>query len=136
MEEKNIMFIYGTLRKGHQRENALKGQEFLGLGRTVKPYLFAYSPRTKFPAICEVPDIDHKTKVIGEVWKVDRKCLDLLDSIEGHPNFYTRFKIEIEMKDHMQKAWAYFLDLDTLIRIMDPLELIEHGDYTKYLANS
>jgi gamma-glutamylcyclotransferase (GGCT)/AIG2-like uncharacterized protein YtfP len=115
------VFTYGTLRKGCSRNYVLKDSSFLGEATTAAKYSL-YSLGS-FPALT----VDGKTSVLGELYEVSDEVLDLLDRIEGHPNFYTRSMVEIS---NGEEVYAYFLDGE-----FDNCSFIESGDWVSYIKD-
>tara|TARA_B100000579_G_scaffold429891_1_gene442385 strand:- start:516 stop:875 length:360 start_codon:yes stop_codon:yes gene_type:complete len=96
----NKLFVYGTLKKQHSRNNILGAASFIKEIKTLPNYTMI--DLGAFPGI-----LDLGTNVIyGELYEVDDSTLEVCDLIEGHPNFYTRKFINLEFDDI---AEAYFL---------------------------
>lgn len=88
------IFVYGTLKRGRGNDYLLHGQEFLGEFLTKKQYdLF----ETGIPGL-----VEGEYQVKGEVWSVDKNTLMALDSLEGHPDWYTREEVELEGIENVQ----------------------------------
>ena len=105
MPEKNLLFIYGTLKQGFSNHRYLAGSKFLGTARTQEKYAM-YSDGLPFVIMTEPV-----SQIQGELYQVDDITLDLLDDIEGHPNWYRREQVEICLDDgnySITKAWVYF----------------------------
>lgn len=99
------VFVYGTLKQGHGNHDALRHSDFLG--RCALTGNYALLSLGWFPGLIESKDQPQRT-VVGEVYRISRETLDVLDMIEGHPNFYRRVKVSTPWKG----AWAYFLPED------------------------
>ena len=82
----NKVFVYGTLKKGFGNHDLLKSSKFLG-----EAYI-----RAQLYSLGGLPVAIEKSSsfVFGEVYEVTDDILDLLDRLEGHPNFYTRKEID------------------------------------------
>jgi len=85
--------VYGTLRYGFGNHGLIKDSDFLGYGWTKNKMRLCvqglpYMIRGK-----------HKdgTNVEVEVYSVDEQTLANLDALEGHPGFYRRDKIGINL---------------------------------------
>jgi gamma-glutamylaminecyclotransferase len=105
MPENNLVFVYGTLKQGFSNDRYLSGSKFLGTGWTVNKYAM-YSDGLPFVIMTEPV-----SQIQGELYQVDDITLDLLDDIEGHPNWYRREQVEICLDDgnySITKAWVYF----------------------------
>ena len=103
----SLVFVYGTLKRGHGRNNFMRpqGSQFLGETKTLP--LYTMHNLGSFPAIVA----QGTTAISGEVYEVDEKTLDILDQIEGNPNFYRRELIHTDFGE----AWAYFLPAGRVI---------------------
>lgn len=59
-----------------------------------------------FPGVVKITtDGQPHGYIQGEVWEINDAVLDQLDGIEGHPEFYERFKVETSQGI----AWMYLL---------------------------
>lgn len=91
-------FAYGTLKSTHSRGNTLEYS--LGMLRVSLPYkMVSLGP---FPGL--VPDENYH-QITGELFDISTEELDILDMIEGYPDFYTR-KQEIILD---APTWIYYL---------------------------
>lgn len=99
----NKVFVYGTLKKG----NTLRGidkfgdAEFVSVAETVDSEFSMFSLGA-FPAVT----FGGVHKVSGEVWQVGNETFDVLDQIEGYPDFYTRSVVETTAGP----AWMYHIE--------------------------
>lgn len=108
------VFVYGTLKEGHGNHDYLRTSKlirrayvpgFLLINTTGYPYAFEAEP-TDF--------------VIGEVYEVDDKTLENLDSLEGYPSHYNRAKVNAYELDTLlsgerkqaDEAWIYYIEDD------------------------
>jgi gamma-glutamylaminecyclotransferase len=94
------VFVYGTLKRGHSNSFILERAKFLGED-TIKGKMLDLGP---YPCVVR----GNKT-VHGEVYEIGPATLKRMDYLEGHPDFYTRHKIET---GNGHQAWAYFIDSD------------------------
>ena len=105
----NRVAVYGTLKSGFSNNRLLQKADLVGTGKLkdrypleVKglPYLYAEK------GVGEFVDV--------EVYDVDDELLARLDQLEGHPNWYKRERVLVDMDDWSQStAWVYFLDEPT-----------------------
>lgn len=104
-DKEQLVFVYGTLKKGHSNHLCLNGAEFKGYDTLVGPYtMFDLGA---FPGVSAIPDADEENRIRGEVYMVDGgEGIDTLDILEGHPTFYTRVMLELESG---RFAWVYLL---------------------------
>ena len=86
------IFVYGTLMRGMGNHHLLSGATFLGRAVTNEKYaMFCAGVPFVNPSI-------HQTHIMGELFEViDQDCLDRLDRLEGHPDWYCRTKIHVSM---------------------------------------
>lgn len=82
-----LVFVYGTLKKGHLRARVMEECEFVG-ERTLSG-LRMFDTGHGYPAV-----VPGEGVVKGEVYKVDDVKLRDLDGIEGVPTLYTREKMD------------------------------------------
>lgn len=75
-----VLFIYGTLKRGRCRADALAGQTFLGEARTHRD-AYLLLDCGDYPGLVEAQHA--AAPVEGELWRVDDDCLARLDEIEG-----------------------------------------------------
>jgi gamma-glutamylcyclotransferase (GGCT)/AIG2-like uncharacterized protein YtfP len=122
-DNKHSVLIYGELRLGFWKDYILNGATHLGTGRTCEHYAlyvasFPYAMRheSRYP-------------IVGEIFRVNEKTLEHLDLLQGHPYWYRRLLVPIEVGEDRHDAWVYFGQ--------DPVgELLPSGDYLKYCESA
>ena len=96
--------VYGTLKQGFGNSHLLKTSKFVEAGRTKSRYPLVVDG---LPYLFEEEGRGQQVRV--EVYDVSHRVLARLDSLEGHPAFYERKQIDIELDDWSEtKAWVYF----------------------------
>jgi gamma-glutamylcyclotransferase (GGCT)/AIG2-like uncharacterized protein YtfP len=95
-----LLFVYGTLKQGFSRHQALSGQRYLGTATTKSEYamytLGGY-PCLLNKSLCEKRGVEANTFVYGELYEVDQECLSELDRIEGvEYDLFERLPVNIE----------------------------------------
>ena len=80
-EGRELVFVYGTLKRGGSNHACLIGQKFIGPAQTIAGYRLI--SLGDYPGI--ISDQTRTTGVTGEVWSVDDRCLQQLDELEGLP---------------------------------------------------
>jgi gamma-glutamylaminecyclotransferase len=111
-----IVFVYGTLKRGHVRHFALAGQRFLGEARTRPQYRMVNLG--SYPALIECGSAG----VVGELWEIDANCLALLDHVERTADLmYRRTRVALAPPHEAVVAEAYFY-------LADCSTLPDHGD--------
>lgn len=99
------VFVYGTLKMGYGNHHLLDGAWFEGEGVTKE--------RWPLDASSAIPFLHKREgegeRVEGELYLVDPETLSRLDALEGHPSFYRREIIEVELSNGVFEAWAYFI---------------------------
>lgn len=96
--------VYGTLKQGFGNSHLLKSSKFVEAGRTKDKYPLVVDG---LPYLFEEKGKGQKVRV--EVYDVNNATLRDLDRLEGHPHFYERKEIDIELDDWSQtKALVYF----------------------------
>lgn len=101
----NLVAVYGTLKKGHGNYyRYLTDSKFVGSGKTKAKYPLLIQG---LPYLLEEKGVGHNVKV--DVFKVSDTVLGKLDQLEGHPRWYCRKQIQIQMgKNKVVTAWVYF----------------------------
>jgi gamma-glutamylcyclotransferase (GGCT)/AIG2-like uncharacterized protein YtfP len=101
----DLVFVYGTLKQGYGNHIRLERSEFIGDDST-EDAVFDLRCWGGFPAVYK----GGVTKVKGEVYRVDERTMQSLDSLEGFPDFYNREKVNLESGI---EAWIYFIPDNT-----------------------
>ncbi|XP_045108699.1 putative gamma-glutamylcyclotransferase CG2811 isoform X1 [Portunus trituberculatus] len=109
-----LVFVYGTLRQGrpnHYRllEAASGFARYLGLATTCEKYPLVIASRYNIPYLLAAPG--YGKCVLGEVYEVDDKMLELLDRLEDHPKYYERKmkKVKLQESGKELECWVYLL---------------------------
>jgi gamma-glutamylcyclotransferase (GGCT)/AIG2-like uncharacterized protein YtfP len=100
-----LLFVYGTLKRGHCLHHYLEKSPCLGAAKTVGGY--ALYRIEWYPAM--VPEHD-AGGVSGEVFEVSTSLLAILDEVENVPDLYQRIEIEItelEGQQMQQRCLTY-----------------------------
>lgn len=119
-----LVAAYGTLRKGFGNNRAyLSNQKHLGTGKTVEKFKM-YASGIPFVVKDEKED-----NIVVDVYEVeDGRPMNSVDALEGHPRWYKREEIDIDLKGKIIKAWLYFMPLAN----KEKLTYVKQGDYTTY----
>lgn len=100
------IFCYGTLKKGYWNNILLEKAQFIGNAKTVNHYTM-YS-NGSFPYVSYIED-EVSYPIHGEVYNVTPEELERVDILEGHPSFYTRKPVLVELESGEQLiAEIYF----------------------------
>lgn len=101
-----IVFVYGSLKQGFHNHRLMEGATYVGEAQVAGAKMFSLG---SFPAVV------HGTGVVyGEVWEVSGAQAQALDRLEGHPTFYKREELLVEMDDgELHSAWVYIYQGDT-----------------------
>jgi len=116
-KQRELVFVYGTLRSGHHNHSLIRKSRKIGLGKTKEKYALYH---TSIPFLYEDEKIH---QVIGELYEVNSATKEDLDMLEGHPVFYRRKRVPVLVDDKQYTAWLYFGAKQG--------RLIESGDYEK-----
>ena len=124
--KKELVFVYGTLKRHHGNNGLLPKNSFITSATTVDKYIM-YSLGIPF-----VSKSNEMCKIHGEVYEVDKRTFNNLDMLEGHPNWYKREKINVYLLPNKKnikqikevKAWLYFNEV-----IPSGAQLLEKGIY-------
>ena len=107
-----LMFVYGTLKQGSHNNSMLGKSKFLGKAVT-KPALNIKSvgvPIVMTPFTDAMRNI--AKPIVGEVYRVSKKTIDTIDILEGHPDLYKRFLIDVEIENKIHEAYIYLFQSD------------------------
>lgn len=118
MEQKHLVFVYGTLRKDHDNHHLLKDAHSYGTGATEAS--FAMYQISGYPYITSS---EARYPIVGEMYAVDDYTLKELDCMEGHPRYYKRRETPVIVDGEPYAAWIYFRD--------PPGVLMQSGDYNE-----
>ncbi len=118
-----LLFVYGTLLRGLERNTLLADSAFKGTG-TICATLYDCG---SYPGIREGAGL-----VCGELYEINRETLQLLDQVEGYRegngnSLFVRQEVEVTIADGAVSAVCYFFNRST-----DALALIASGDYRLY----
>lgn len=97
---KDIIFVYGTLMKGHCNDHYLRELKYLGIGRLTGYEMYHVSA---YPGIVE----NGTGYVIGELYEIDEKTLKVLDIIEGEGQLFIRKKLGVTLDNKVVDAYVY-----------------------------
>jgi len=124
-KDKELFFVYGTLRNGYGNNRLLEDEEFIGEAITANKYTMMASG---IPYVFKMPETSF---IEGELWQVKKESIPNIDSLEGHPNWYRRELIKVNIGKQQFDAWIYFMQGKA--NINHPQQtLIENGDFTSY----
>ena len=98
----NKVFVYGTLKTG----GALRGMDAISMDSVLVGRAKTEYPDYDMIDLGSFPGVISGTKFIqGEVWEVNEDTFQVLDQIEGYPDFYDRKLVHTTEG----KAWMYYL---------------------------
>jgi len=118
----NLIFVYGTLKRGFTNYErylgvavASGGATFVGEGMTSEPFPLVIRPAHMPPTTCGPVLMDQAeghegNQIIGEVFRVDDRCLEAMDVLEGvKSGYYYKRSTSIRMEDAiLMQCDAYF----------------------------
>lgn len=85
----SLVFVYGTLRRGEPAHHLIADTTCVAEAHTPPHYTMV--SLGEYPALVE----GGRTAIVGEVYRVDRVRLAMLDDYEEAPAFYRRVTIEV-----------------------------------------
>lgn len=99
-----LVFVYGSLKRGYALHALLQGQ--LCLGHAVTAPLYRMFDLGSYPGLVEWPE---GLAILGEVYQVDIECLGRLDEAEGVADrLYVRRRILLQAEFHGKDVEAWF----------------------------
>ena len=107
------VFVYGSLKRGAERNDLLGAAVFAGEATTAAPFRMLDGP---YPVLRDHGPDSHR--VAGEVYEVDDTTLAALDEYEGvSERLYDRIEIDVVMTDEtkptkISRAFAYIGSAD------------------------
>jgi gamma-glutamylcyclotransferase (GGCT)/AIG2-like uncharacterized protein YtfP len=114
-----LIFVYGTLKKGFSNHRLLEKDKFISEAETIDKYAMY---------VHGIPYVNYDepiSEITGEIYQVSKMSLLMIDLLEGHPSWYYRKKIYVETDEgKVYKAWMYFNEQKTN-------DLVESGTYEK-----
>jgi len=116
MKHKNLVFVYGTLRRARGNHQLLEGAPFIGAGTTKLKYAMYLEGGYPYAVSTE-----QRYQIVGELYAVNDEILKRVDRLEGHPCYYVRSQVEVIVDDVEYTAWMYFRDQKGT--------LLQSGDY-------
>jgi len=100
MKDRELIFVYGTLRAGGSNHHRLNQAASLGAG-TVRGNLFRVD---WYPALFLDPDAG---EIHGELYAVDLETLAQLDDFEGSAYRRVRVGVTLSNKNEEAEAWVW-----------------------------
>lgn len=105
MKQQHLLFVFGTLRQDHSNHQLMGDSYCYGIGSTRDKY--AMYVTSGYPYVTSK---EARYPIVGELYAVDDDTLDKLDKMEGHPHYYTRREIVVDVGKKEYIAWMYFRD--------------------------
>jgi len=108
MDDRHLVFVYGTLKRGGSNQGYMRGQKFCGIART--EIGFCLIDLGEYPGMIADPsDIDG---VVGEVWAISGAGLARLDALEGVADgLYRRERVALGPPFQREPIDTYFYAL-------------------------
>lgn len=103
-DQKQLVFVYGSLKRGYALHHLLESQPCLG--NAVTRPLYRLFDLGAYPGIVEWPE---GLAIRGEVYEADEDCLVALDKAEGvSDGFYARRAIQLQPPFDQLNVDAWF----------------------------
>ncbi|MCD8562689.1 MAG: gamma-glutamylcyclotransferase [Alphaproteobacteria bacterium] len=106
----NLVFVYGSLKRGYYGHHKMEGATFAGEALTAHPHyrMVAFpwpnTPHETYPGLLPVHNGEQGGFIAGEVYEVSPEMLALLDEFEVVGRDYLREPITLT---DGRTAWAY-----------------------------
>lgn len=101
----HLVFVYGSLKRGHSNNPLLSGATYIKTS-TTKQSNFHMVSFGAFPGVVDSPSGGYFIE--GEVYEVNDSILRRLDILESNGSFYTRRLVDIDGMD--EPCWMYILN--------------------------
>jgi len=102
--QSQLVFVYGSLKRGYKLHYLLESQ--LSLGNAVTQPLYRLFDLGSYPGLIEWPE---GLTIHGEVYQVDADCLAQLDEVEGVAEMlYARRRIFLQTSIEGKQIHAWF----------------------------
>lgn len=125
-----LVFVYGSLKRGFSNHSIIENSKFLGNTETVNRNFRMFS-LSYFPTVAETEGDDFT--IVGELYDVDSKTLEALDSLEGNGHLYNRKLVKVYCGLDIVEAWMYLRLPDDIIC---PIRHTSKYVYTDYGLNT
>lgn len=115
-KEKQLVFVYGTLKRGFHNHDYLKRGKYLCNAVTKAKDLVMYHSGSHFPVVIgglHKGQGDQEAHIEGELYEVPTSNIKYLDYLEGTPNLFVRAKTCLKLlhpycgKQGTQLMWAW-----------------------------
>lgn len=118
-EERFLIAAYGTLRKGwgNSRLVDIPSNKYIGEGKTVEKYTMRSSG---IPYLSKEPMVN----ITVDLWEIDKDSLIKVDALEGHPKWYKRELVPVEVNNKIYNAYIYFNEGSNA-------NIVESGDFNR-----
>lgn len=97
---KCMVFVYGTLMKGHCNDHYLREERYIGIGKLRHYEMYHVA---SYPGIIE----SEGESVVGELYEIDEKLLKTLDQLEVEGDLYIRKRLPIVLDCQEIEAEVY-----------------------------
>ncbi len=102
-----LLFVYGTLKRGHQRQDLLGGQQFLQVACTELCYVLYHCGN--YPALVPAAPGKSGASIEGELWQLERALLPALDAWEAvDERLFERRPVKLRAPFTEAEVSAYF----------------------------
>lgn len=101
-ETREYLFAYGTLRPRCGNDKLLVGlADHVGTATTVESFIFATTKSTSYP-FAVLPHTwpaqnSAACRLVGDLYTVTPAAIAKCDHLEGHPHWYTRIEVSVEL---------------------------------------
>jgi gamma-glutamylaminecyclotransferase len=138
-ETEELVFVYGSLRRGLQNHHKLESGLYRGEWRTDRKYFMTGMKSGAYPYVSleQLHEDQAPTHIHGELYGVSDDLLRVLDALEGHPTQYMRQKVDLVNDAHGRAtAYMYILESSELlegIRVNFKKRFVDvpHGDWVR-----
>lgn len=102
-EKTELVFVYGTLKRGYGNNRLLEDATYLGTAKTQETWAMI-GKNASFPYLLE--ESEKGFHISGEVYAVDDGEISRLDNLEGFPYHYIKQQILVNYTDDLSPEWV------------------------------
>jgi len=118
---KNLLFVYGSLKRGFDNHHILKDATYIKEVKTLQSYSMFVETHGQYPYLLKNRPFH---QIEGELYEIESDELwDRIDEFEGVPDYYSRETIMVVADGEHYQAQAYFFVEEKIPQKQEPLKV-------------